>query len=1072
MDLKNQGTAEATGTWTDRIYLSQDGVIGGDLFIQDFPLSTSIASGGTLQRTQSITIPAGISGNYRFVVHSDFLDSIEEFDQENNNVSIDEEFLTIESTPSPNLVVDTVTSLTQNLFTDQSATIRWVVKNVGNASTGTATWMDKVYLSNDPFLDGTDVELGQATNGSALAANGSYASQITATLPRDAVGDRYFIVVADVADQVSETGAEEDNSKASAVSNIRLTPPPDLRVKSVSSPEEAFEGESINVTWTIRNQGTGATRVTTWQDRIYLSLNGNDIDAQDIVLDTVSHTGILGVNNEYQVLNHRVLIPANIVTDNAFVIIRTDSSNNVYEHDFEGNNDLAIEHPLKIFRRPIPDLEVTEISPVAAGIAGQPFTVTYEVTNASVITTPQSSWQDAIYLSLDPTLSPQTDILLGTPTRTGILIGGAIESRSYTFNLPDTLEGNFYILVAADSLNAVVELDEANNLLAASTATAIRIDPPDLAIQSVSSSGAPKAGRSFQVEYVVKNLGNVPTPSSSWTDSVYLSTDATLSTNDRLIDQRIRNGVIAAGASEARSLNLVLPQDWVGAGFLIVHSDSANAVYELNNNNNVFGTPITITADRPDLGVPLFTSLIPAQGIAPGTAFPTEFLVENQGLGATYGDAWTVSLVMSADLIVGNGDDRLLASYAGPQAMQVGERFSLSGENVTIPANTPEGLYRLYLVADATGKIIELNESNNTAVSQDFTVRLTPPPEPDLADLQITTLDVPSSANSGSTLAIHWTVRNRGNAPTESYVWNDTVWLSSNATIDSGDIKVGTYTRFGFLNENDSYSRSIDWPIDVDLAGSFFVIVQTDVSNAVAEGLGELNNKRVASSATLITLSPTPDLRVVSVSPPSTALAGRQAAFSWQVTNSGANSATPPWTDRVYLSLDQVFDPASDISIGYVDRKDPLGSGMITTVNSNLSIPKEISGDYFVIVATDATDLVYERQNESNNITISETRVSVTPIPPADLVVTNISSPTSGVSGERAEIVYTVANMGANRAVAGWYDSVYLSADDQWDVDDAIVGVSSEIKTCHPMPPIPRRYPLFYREWSPAITKC
>ena len=1037
--VKNQGTATAVGSWNDRVYLSDDGVIGGDLSLSSFPVSMTILPDGFIQRTQTIQIPAGLSGVYRFVVATDIGNTIQEFNNEGNNFSIDDAVITIDARPSPNLVLDSVTSLTSNLFTGQPATVEWVVRNSGNASTNSSGWVDRVYLSTDGSKSDDDIYLGQVQNPSYLNVNENYRNSLTVTLPQDQVGNRNFIVVTDALNRVEETAGENDNSRASATTTITLTPPPDLIVTRVTGPSDAFEGEPIIVNWTVRNQGPGATRVNRWVDQVYLSLNGNDLDNADRLLTTVTRDGVLTANDaEYDVSNLSVLLPDNITKDDAYLIVRTDASNLVYEHNFEANNNRATEFPMRIVLRPRPDLAVESIAPVSTAAAGQPLVVSYRVTNTSVTATRESFWQDSIYLSNDRTLS-QDDLLLGRKSRNGILQGEQSENRSYSFVLDDRLQsGDYYVIVSADSTNSILEYDDVNNILAASDPTRVVINPPDLVASSVSSSTAAKAGRQLTINYNVTNTGGNPTPQSSWTDAYYLSSDDRIDSSDRLLGSRQRNGVLAPNQVENTTANLQLPTDRFGSNFILVQSDSGNQVYELNNDNNISSLSIFVEDDRPDLLVRSFAPRISNRSISPGSSVAFDFEIENQGLGPTFGRSWTDRVVLSSDLIFGNGDDVIVGNYTSPTDLAAGRTYFRRSENLTIPSNTPEGLYRLFLVTDATSSVAELNESNNALISSDVTVTTTT--DGQLADLQVTALTVPTTANSGTTLPISWTIKNTGVAPTSAFTWSDSVWLSTDSTIDGSDVFVGSFTHYNTLNPNGSYTRSINWPIDIDLAGNYFTIIQTDSSDSVLERVGESNNKTVSSTATNIVLSPAVDLRVASIAAPVQAFSGRAFSLSWTTENTDGGTAIASWADSVYLSLDQIFDAKTDIPIGYLDHTSNLAGGLNYAANSNLMIPVGLGGSYYAIVVTDATNRVYERGQEGNNIGISSQPISIVHTPPADLLVGNITIPANGEIGQSASISFTVSNIGQNLARGGWYDSIYISTDDTWDIDDGYFG--------------------------------
>ena len=61
--------------------------------------------------------------------------------------------------------------------------------------------------------------------------------------------------------------------------------------------------------------------------------------------------------------------------------------------------------------------------------------------------------------------------------------------------------------------------------------------------------------------------------------------------------------------------------------------------------------------------------------------------------------------------------------------------------------------------------------------------------------------------------------------------------------------------------------------------------------------------------------------------------------------------------------------------------------------------------------------------------------------PVSDLVVTTVNPPAGLVMvGETNTITYTVLNQSAATVSGRWEDSVYLSADPTWDINDALLG--------------------------------
>jgi len=138
------------------------------------------------------------------------------------------------------------------------------------------------------------------------------------------------------------------------------------------------------------------------------------------------------------------------------------------------------------------------------------------------------------------------------------------------------------------------------------------------------------------------------------------------------------------------------------------------------------------------------------------------------------------------------------------------------------------------------------------------------------------------------------------------------------------------------------------------------------------------------------------------------------------------------------LSLDQVFDAGTDISLGRVAHQS-LGTGASYTKTRSFTIPRGLSGQFYVFVVTDRGNHLAE-SNELNNTGYDRTSMMVHLLPPADLVVGTITVPANVSPGAATTITYTVRNEGAEAALGSWYDSIYISADRVWDIGDAFFG--------------------------------
>ena len=905
--ITNQGNTNASGTWSDRVFLSDNDSIGNDLLLGTFSLTGTIASGTSITRTQAVSLPLDINGNRRIVVQSDIFNQIQErLGTENNNTTIDDQVIKVNLSPYPNLQVASVTAPT-TAFSSQETVIKWVVTNTGNGNTNTPLWYDRVWLSLDQTLDSSDIYLGQAANSSYLNVGESYSNTLNVKLPVGIDSNYYFLVQADGTNQVWEFDREGDNITASNVTDVDLTPPPDLQIASVIVPASIFSGQKINLNWTVENRGAGKTFGRYWYDDIYLSLDQTIDTRTDYYLGRQQYNSfaVFDSGASYTV-SKEVELPVGI-SGNYYFLVRTDAGNYVFEQAFKENNTGSTANPVNIRLTPPPDLEVDFVDAPASATASRPLTFNYRVTNYGSTRTPNNSWSDSFYLSTDNKLDIATDYKLGDRSRFGALNVDEFYTASATFSLPNTLTGTFYLFAIADSSNQVFELDNNNNSNFDSQVITITSRPADLIVSGNTSQSIVENGKSLRV---------------NWTTT-------------------------------------------------------------------------------------------------------------NQGIGDTAVNSWSDKIVASKDNILGNSDDVYLSGFTRNGLLNVGASYSRS-ELVTIPFNFMSGDYHLFVVTDANQNVYEASgENNNSSAAIPIqVVRRTP-------DLQVTQITAPSTSVSGQPFTVTWKVENLGGNATNFSYWHDEVFLSTDTILNQGDLSLGTIYQARNLDPAGSYQTSRTFTLPADIQGNYYVLVSTDIYNHITEDALENNNIGVAVTPSNIALSQVPDLVVNNLVTPTQAISGQSLELTWTVKNEGFNSSGG-WRDYFYLSRDRFFDPANDIYIGFVGDREGLNSGQAYTKTNQFNVPRSLTGDYYLIAITDATNTVYEREGENNNIFVTNTSIPIVAAVPTDLVAGTITIPVGGTPGRSATITYTVDNQGIESAIGNWQDSIYISADDKWDINDLL----------------------------------
>ena len=205
-------------------------------------------------------------------------------------------------------------------------------------------------------------------------------------------------------------------------------------------------------------------------------------------------------------------------------------------------------------------------------------------------------------------------------------------------------------------------------------------------------------------------------------------------------------------------------------------------------------------------------------------------------------------------------------------------------------------------------------------------------------------------------------------------------------------------------------------------------------------------NNIFASAISLTAL--TPDLIVQNVSAPSTTTVGSTIQLNYQVKNQGNASAGYSYS-KFYLSKDATL--SNDDVFLNSDYVTNIGAGGVSSESVALSIANgTAAGNYYLLSQADGYAYVAE-SNKINNIFASA--ISLTALTP-DLIVQNVSAPSTTTVGSTIQLNYQVKNQG--NASAGYsYSKFYLSKDATLSNDDVFLnsdyvtnigagGVSSE----------------------------
>ncbi len=1027
--IMNQGDGDFTGTFFDQVFLSDDNLIGSDTFFGSFGFTGSILAGQSIQRDQSITVPITTFGSRFVVVKTDTFGQVFEHANEDNNTTISLTPIDIQLPPLADLVVTDISAPSEALSGDVIP-ITWTVSNQGPGDF-TGTFSDRVFLSVDNQV-GDDQTFGTFGFTGTILSGQSVERTQSITLPVGLDDPRFVIVTTDINNNVFEDTNDNNNTIVDDISiDVSLSPFPNLQVEFVTPPISAFSGQTAQVDWRVTNVGTGPTNVPQWFDGVYLSTD-EFFDGIDIFLGQAPNASFLSPGDSYN-NSLTVTIPDGIQGD-LFFIIQTDRTSKVFELFGETDNS-GVGPSTDITLTPPPDLQVTSVVAPSQAFSGQPFTLSWTVTNEGTGNTIDETWFDQVWMSTDNDLNTSMDTFLGSFSHIGTLDPTESYSVTETVDLPIGVTGPFFFFVQTDAFNQVFEFAfDNNNTGFDDPATTINLTPPpDLVVDFVDAPITAEASHSLTVDYRASNVGSTVTPNTSWQDRLYLSFDEIFDPNeDQFLGSRSHFGALADGGFYDATFTVTLDNGLSGPFFVFVQVDAVDQVFEVDNANNATHDPLAmvIESSPADLFVTSFTAPATAES---GTGILVDWTVENQGIGDTAISRWFDRIWISPDNVFGDGNDSFLESGVKHDGLlDVGESYTEDQFLLGIPLTQEPGDYFLFLETDRSNGVFEgAFEINNVSAALPFTVTR------DTADLQVTQITPVLAATAGESITVEWTVQNSGLGDTNAFFWFDEVFLSIDQTLSGNDLLLGTQQRTNVLGPGGSYLASKTFNLDTELLGDFFIIVNTDSTSKVFEPNAENNNILPAASPTTISLSSTPDLIITAVDAPASAFSGQPFVVNWTVRNDGPTDTTGFWYESIYLSQDQIFDKKSDRLLGSHFRGG-LAAGAERVESQGFRVPLGFAGPFYVFGVVDSSDRVFERDGELNNATYDPTAMQVDLLPLADFVVGTITVPPDTNPGQSASISYTVLNQGLNPALGSWEDSIFLSKDNVWDIDDVL----------------------------------
>ncbi len=925
-------------------------------------------------------------------------------------------------------------------FSGQTIGVSWITNNTGNGSTDNVLWSDGIYLSLDTIFQSFDVYLGGHPNVTALTPGQSYSASRNVTIPATVSGNYYLIMVADNFTQLQETN--ETNNRAVSLSQISISIPPlpDLRVTGVVTVNNAFSGDTVTLTYTVKNFGGAATAASFWRDQIYVTsqpfLNFQQTSPSVII----THSGNLLPDSTY---TKTIQVPLpKYVFGPYYIFAVTDLLNQVNEGVAESNNQGST--LLDIFLTPPPDLDVEFFNTPSSAGNGETILLNWRVKNIGFTST-DNPWSDRLYISTDSMGNLNNAIVLATLPVIGTLMPDTFYNRSASITIPNIPSGNYYLYVKTDAFDQVFEYTaKQNNLLR--SAGVFTLLNTDLVVDSVHILNTLSSGTTTTVSWRIRNTGNGGVFNKNRKDVIYLSINPVFNPSTATaIDSVSFTESIPSGAVRLKQKSVTIPPSLNGNYYLFVQCDKDNAITEsdeLNNFNlNILPVTINLTA---------WTDLEGVEFMVPDTLetilqYSLRYTVQNNGSLAVNG-SWRDSIFVSRQPVWNRSSAVWLTNRSILKLLNTGEAYQESAP-VELPMiqqipGTGNMMY-LYVKTDALNSVFEHTGENNNILRSNVFYCFD-----NYVDHELMQVIGPDSGASGRSATVQWIVRNNGGRSNFANYnnYSDVLLLSTDTLPDNGDIIAHEILVSEILSTGSSYTRNRTFNLPNGISGTYYLIAFTDFYDEINGEINRSNNYQLVRtpggvpSVLYITASPAPDLIVQSFQVPANGISGQPLKVYYHVQNAGVGETYPSaWRDGINLSSNPSL-AGSNIGT-FLNDKPRTGTilpGNGYSDSLEVTLPMVSTGNYYLKLNIDQNDVVYENNSELNNRV--NAFITITQPLPSDLVVQQILAADSVLTGDILQISWTLVNKGLHPATGQLRNGIYLSSDTIADIHDHLLG--------------------------------
>ena len=809
-----------------------------------------------------------------------------------------------------------------------------------------------------------------------------------------------------------------------------------------------YSGKKVKVTATIQNKGGADITNTLIKNMMYISSTPTLGEGQAYLLAVGSENISLYAGESKSVV-FGGYIPIDWYGETYFIVM-ADVDDAVYELANTENN-VGNTGKVDVLLTPGPDLEPYDLSVPGKISSEASFEVKYSVRNIGPGTPVVSAWKDKVYISSKSTGLDGSAICIGEFKRTGTfssdapsgkLITGYITyvgdtySNGFPVKINKTLPaGTYYIYVKVDANGDVFEYDgEENNIVISQPVT---LSEPDLTAELLTISEATlMTNNKVAVSWKLKNVGTSDIVNAEVRDAFYASSNPNGSNAIRIAEVTNTISLVAGGEKTLRA-NITIPQNGALSGNLYVFvktNDNGKLIESNTSNNRSNGIQKSfeyISNNNFVNGLNLSVGdLIVKEQASPGDVVSVSYVITNNGT-ETIDKNVTQEVFFSKSKTFDSSAHVCSVTGTLPDVTGLKSLESLTANvSITIPTDMKGGDNYVYVVINRNKALTEKKENDNQAKSPIYI-------NGNLPNIAISDMVVPATVMTSEKTEISWMLSNTGTWDADEVVCE--VYLSADATLTNSD-KMLASVRSGKMAKGSSSPMKTTIELADDVVGECYLFVKANTSN-MEETTTEDNmlSQQFISQQSLL-----PDLAITGLATEGTVRGGQSVTINATVTNSGdSETRTDKWSDVFYLSDSYTLDVNKAIKIGSKTHVGKINKDGTYSISATVNIPTDVKGYYVLFAVTDGNNNLIEK-SESNNQAKTNVYIEDKNDRPADLVVSKVSAPSKITAGDATTISYTLATQGAFAATGTLRDVLYLSEDDQWDINDTMVGIVTD----------------------------